>query len=227
MMASVEPVEELTAKGEFTKVQMDRINLIQRVKYFAEQELGMKKTKNYRKVYPRPMDQALWVISASPKDTMKLKTWWFPIIGRMPYLGFFSNEGAEKERYRLEKKGYDVVVRDAEAYSTLGWFEDPITMNMLKRSPAALADTIIHELTHVTIYVKGQSAFNEGFALFMGRFGALQFMQSVFGPENPQTKIALYVIDDERIFSAFLNKLLTELESFYSLPITRDRKSVV
>jgi predicted aminopeptidase len=224
VMASVEPFEELAAKGALTKAQMDKIDLIQRVKRYAEQELGVKKTNNYRRVYPRPMEQALRVVSASPKDTLQLKTWWFPVIGRMPYLGFFSNEKAEGERLKLEKQGYDAVVHDAEAYSTLGWFEDPITMNMLVGSPAVLADTIVHELTHVTVYVKGQSAFNEGLALFMGRLGALQFLQSACGSYHPQTQLARDLVHDERIFSDFLNGLLADLEAFYSSPITYQEK---
>ena len=224
MMASLETVEELTAKGALTSRQLEQIRLIQQVKNYAEKELGVKKTDNYGKIYSRPMKQVLQVVCACPKDAFKLKTWWFPVVGRMPYLGFFSHEKAQREKEKLEKQGYDVVIRDAEAYSTLGWFNDPITMNMLDRSPVVLADTIIHELTHVTVYVKGQGSFNEGLALFMGRLGAAQFLQSTRGPDHPESQLARHIVHDERLFSDFLDGLLKDLESFYSSPITHQEK---
>jgi predicted aminopeptidase len=224
IMASVETVEDLTAKGALNPSQLERIALIQEVKTYAEKEFGVRKTKSYSKIYPRPVKRVLLVVCASPKDALTLKTWWFPVVGRMPYLGFFNPEKAEREKENLERQGYDVIVRDAEAYSTLGWFSDPITMNMLDSSPVVLVDTIIHELTHATLYVKGQGSFNEGLALFMGRLGAARFLESTRGPDHAETQLAWRLVHDERLFSGFLDGLLKELESFYASTLTREEK---
>ena len=210
-----EEISKAREKALLNEAQLEKVELIQSVKKYAELELGIKETKNYNSVYPAPITDPIWVVSASPKDQFVLKTWWFPVVGRMPYLGFFKRVEAEKEKSRLEARDYDVVIRSAAAYSTLGWFKDPITSNMLEWSPALLVATIIHELTHVTIYVGGQSSFNEGLAQFMGVMGAVKFLDDKYGSRNAQTRTALNIARDEETFSAFLDLLITELEWLY------------
>ena len=88
-------------------------------------------------------------------------------MGRVPYLGFFRRKDAEPWIRRLENQGYETYIRTAGAYSTLGWFEDPVLPGMLKWSDYRLADTVLHELAHATVWIKGSVKFNESFASFV------------------------------------------------------------
>ena len=142
----------------------------------------------------------------------------------MPYLGFFDRESADAEREKLLKKDLDVSVGVADAYSTLGWFEDPVTLNLLEGSTLDLVDTILHEMTHTTLYVKGQGEFNEGLAMLVGKVGAILFLENAYGPLDPLTVEAKKSLEDERIFSSFLTSLLEQLESVYDSPITYQEK---
>ncbi|HIJ58907.1 MAG TPA: hypothetical protein HPP41_04510, partial [Deltaproteobacteria bacterium] len=97
-------------------------------------------------------------------------------------------EGAQEERDRLINEHLDVSLSVADAYSTLGWFKDPVTLNLIEGSTPDLVETILHEMTHTTIYLKGQGAFNEGVAVLVGKAGAFLFFQDVFGPSHPFTE---------------------------------------
>ena len=114
-------------------------------------------------------------------------TWWFPVVGNMPYLGFFDLEKARAEKEKWVQKDLDVIIGRADAYSTLGWFQDPVTRNLLQGSQVDLAETILHEMTHTTLYVKGQGAFNEGLAVLVGKVGTHRFMEKTYGPSHPLT----------------------------------------
>src|SRR5207247_1246767 len=105
-------------------------------------------------------------------------TWWYPVVGRVPYQGFFERGQAEAAGERLSGRGLDVEVRPAVAFSTLGWFADPLLSTVAQAPPVALADTVIHELFHSTIYVPGDATFNESAATFAGHRGAIAFFCS-------------------------------------------------
>jgi len=227
LLANSEPVEKAEKSGALDAAQIERTRDIQDIKRFAEDELGIKRTDNYSTIHLKPLQDPIHALSAAPKDELRLKTWWFPVIGRMPYLGFFDLKRAEEEKAKLVDQGYDVVLRSAAAYSTLGWFTDPITMNMMEWPLRAVAETIIHELTHVTLYVKGQTAFNEGFAQFVGMTGAVRYLSARVGPGDRQTILAERLIDDERVFSSFLDMALLSLELIYQSPVGYDEKLVL
>jgi predicted aminopeptidase len=142
-------------------------------------------------------------------------TWWFPVAGNVPYLGFFDLEAARKERDSLLADDLDTFLGRAEAYSTLGWFKDPLSLHMIQGSDLNLVETILHEMTHTTLYVKGQGEFNEGLAQLVGKRGALLFFERTFGPSHPVTVEARDSVFDEVVFSSFLVSLLSELDALY------------
>jgi predicted aminopeptidase len=142
-------------------------------------------------------------------------TWWFPVAGHVPYLGFFDLEAAKKERDSLLADDLDTFIGKAEAYSTLGWFKDPLTLSLIQGSDLNLVETILHEMTHTTLYVKGQGEFNEGLAQLVGKRGALLFCEKAFGPSHPVTQEARDSITDEVLFSSYLVSLLSELDTLY------------
>ncbi|MBW1797071.1 MAG: aminopeptidase, partial [Deltaproteobacteria bacterium] len=185
---------------------------------------GLKKTENYETVYLESNKRPIYVVSASPKDRLARITWWFPVVGDMPYLGFFDLTKAKAEKEELIKKDLDVILGMAEAYSTLGWFKDPVTLNLVEGSTVDLVETILHEMTHTTLYVKGQGEFNEGLAVLVGKVGAFLFLDKTFGPSHPFTVEAKKSIEDERIFCSFLGPLLKRLERLYDSPISYQEK---
>ena len=102
-------------------------------------------------------------------------TWWFPIVGRVPYRGFFSVDDALDAERDLQKEGYDTYVRPTAAFSTLGWFNDPVLSTTLQTDDVEIVTTVLHELAHRYLFVPGQVGFNESFANFIGRVAAIQF----------------------------------------------------
>lgn len=224
LLADSVPIEEALQKETLGPEQRNRLLLVARIKDFGEKELGLKETQNYQTVYLKSRQSPIYTVSASPKDRLERITWWFPVVGRMPYLGFFDLKSANAEKEKLEEKDLDVMIGEGIAYSTLGWFKDPVTLNLLEGSELDLADTILHEMTHTTLYVKGQGAFNESLAVLVGRVGAMRFMEKTYGPSHPLTLEARNAVEDERLFSTFLDSLLKELGALYGSTISYEEK---
>ncbi|MCP4667727.1 MAG: aminopeptidase [Deltaproteobacteria bacterium] len=209
------PVEEALQQDALSREQKGRLRLVAGIKAFGEKRLGLKKSRSYETVYLKSSQVPAYCVSACSKDSLTPVTWWFPIVGDMPYLGFFDLIRAREEKKELIKKDLDVIIGMADAYSTLGWFRDPVTLNLIKGSTMELVEIILHEMTHTTLYVKGQASFNEGLANLVGKTGALVFLRQTFGPTHPFTMEARKSIEDERIFSSFLASLLKRLEALY------------
>ena len=217
-------VEDALKSDLIKSDQKERLRLVAAIRDFGESELGLKKTQNYQNVYLDSDQPTIYIISACPKDRLTIVTWWFPIIGDMPYLGFFDLEKAKKGKDRLAKEGLDVNMGTAEAYSTLGWFKDPVTVNLLEKSPVELTEIILHEMTHTTLYLKGQSEFNENLANLVGKAGTISFMRETYGYTHPFTIEAENNLSDQRLFCSFLTSLLEMLESLYNSDISYEEK---
>lgn len=212
------PVNEALKNGSLGPYEKDHIRLVSLIKDFGEKCLGLRETRNYESVYLESNQCPIYAVSASPKDRLSRKTWWFPIVGETPYLVFFDLESARSERQRLVRDKLDVWIGMAEAYSTLGWFRDPLTLSLIEGSTVDLVETVLHEMTHTTLYVKGQPEFNEGLAVLVGKVGSCLFLKRTFGPYHSLTLESERVIQDERIFSSYINALLERLETLYDSP---------
>ena len=220
------PVEDALKDDGLGPREKGHLRLVDQVKAFGENELGLKRTQNYQTVNLKSHQSPIYTISASPKDRLTRKTWWFPIVGDMPYLGFFDLDKARAEKSRLEKDGLDVTIGAADAYSTLGWFKDPLTLNLIKGDTVDLVEIILHEMTHATLYLKGEGAFNESLAVLVGKMGAHQFLRDTYGPLHPLTTEAWNSIEDELVFSSFFNSLIEELECLYNTSIDYQGKLI-
>jgi predicted aminopeptidase len=218
------PIQAALNDRSLSPDEQERLRLVARIKAFGEKDLGLKETDNYETVYLSSSKRPIYTVSASPKDRLCQKTWWFPFVGDIPYLGFFDRERAREERDRLAAQGLDVFIGVADAYSTLGWFKDPVTLNLIQGTTPDLGEIILHEMTHTTLYLKGQSAFNEGLAVLVGKVGAVHFFEHTFGPLHPFTRKAKASLDDERRFSGFLNGLMDKLESLYGSSLSYEEK---
>lgn len=148
------------------------------IKNFGESHLGLKPSQNYEGYYQTKYDGVTFVVVAAPKLEMKQKEWWFPIIGSVPYKGYFNPDDAKKLQKELEEEGFDTHIFKSAAYSTLGWFKDPLTTPQLKNGRYHLAQTLFHEMAHSTLYIKGQGKFNEQMASFIGKKAAEAYFKS-------------------------------------------------
>ena len=208
------PVEEFLKDPDFPDSLKTKLNLIADVRAYAIDSLGLKDTKNYKTLFDQKGKEIMWVVTASEEFDLKAKEWDFPVLGSVPYKGFFDKDLAISLRDELEKEGWDVSIRNPGGWSTLGWFTDPILSKMLERSHGDLANLIIHEMSHATIFVKDSIDFNENLATFIGDRGAEKFLIDRYGRES--TAYRQY-INEDLDFLKFSDHMLRGSEKLDSL----------
>ena len=201
--------------GSAKEEEKRKILLVLEAKAFGERSLALRPTNNYTTFFDTRGKPVSWAVTASRKDRFDPYTWWFPIVGTIPYKGFFDKEDAFEEARELEAKGYDVSVGVVGGYSTLGWFSDPIFSSMLEQSEEELVELILHELTHSTVYAKGHGDFNESLATFVGREGAIEFVRRRWGERAEIYRRTLDRFADEDRIDGFMQELFRELDAFY------------
>ena len=210
------PLEKID-DDDFTRLVID-------IRSFAMNELGLAMSKNYTNYVELDRDYLAAVVSASQRDSFRRHEWYFPVVGRLPYKGFFDVEDARKERAKLDKKDFDIWIRGVDGFSTLGWFKDPLYSYMRDYSPFRLADLIIHELVHSTVFLKGQISFNEELAEFIGSEGARLFIESRYGIDSHEYREIQASETNSRNFVSFIQELIGELEILYSGDLGREEK---
>lgn len=175
------PLQDVLKDSTIADSTKQKILLIEEIRNFAIDSLGLNNSNNYQSYYDQKGKAILWMLVASPPFEIKAKEWSFPIIGSFPYKGFFDYSTAVNEAKLLAENGLDTSIQEVAAWSTLGWFNDPILSSMLERSEKSLANLIIHELTHSTIFIKGEGEYNESLASFIGEKGADAFLIHKYG----------------------------------------------
>lgn len=178
------PVEDFLANPSFPDSLKKKLYVIEEVRRYAIDSLGLNDTDNYRTLYDQKGKELMWVVTACEPFQLKPKMWDFPVVGSVPYKGYFNEERALKEARALEGEGLDVGVRNPGGWSTLGWFTDPILSGMLSRSEGDLASLIIHEMVHATIFVKDSIDFNENLASFIADTAAYNFLRWKYGKDS-------------------------------------------
>ncbi len=186
-----------------------------KVREYAMETLGLDESDNYFSYYDQGGKPILWNLSASEPFELKPYLWKFPFLGSMPYKGFFELERAKKERDKLAKEGYDTRIRTVSGWSTLGILKDPILSNMLERSDGELAEVIIHELVHATIFIKDEIDFNENLASFIGEVGAQQFLMDHYGDSSQSLTEYIQELEDSERFKRYMLQGTTKLDSLY------------
>ncbi len=215
VLASRQPVEKILADPQVSEEVKEKINVILEAKAYAEKSIGLNRTDSYTTVVKLDRPVASYNLMAAPPLELEPKTWWFPIVGKVPYLGYFDKKKALKKESKLKQKGYDTYLRGAAAYSTLGWFNDPIFEPILNYDIPTLVNITIHEMTHTTVFLEGHVDYNEGMALFVGNRGSLDFLSQKYGPDSEYVQKERDNIHNDRVFSAFLKKLHEKLDKLY------------
>lgn len=209
---SVDEVLADPTTPDSVKAQLTYIHAVRR---FAIDSLGLRDTRNYTTYYDQHGQPLLWVLTASEVFRIRPYQWKFPVVGTVSYKGFFRKEVGEREAQQLEESGFDIDYGEVGAWSTLGWFRDPILSGMLRRGQGRLAELIIHEMTHATLYVPGEVDFNENLASFIGEEGAKRFLNAHFGAEAPETIRYLDFLHDYNALARHLVRGTEWLDSVY------------
>lgn len=188
---------------------------VPKIKAFAQDTLGLEAGGIYDTIHPT-WDEVVWNVAACRPLAFRPKRYRFPIVGAVPYLGYFDEATARKQAARLEAEGYETYVRTAGTFSTLGWFDDPLLPGMLDWSEARLADTLIHELVHANVWVPGSAIFNESFANFVGHQGAERWLVATYGAGSAEHTAYLDADADGTRWRLLLAGLVTDLEAIYA-----------
>jgi len=156
----------------------DKLRLVLDIRAFAERELHLSANGHYRKYADLKRPFAVWNVYAAPELSVEPKSWWYPAVGRLDYRGYFSEAAAGKYGNRLAKDGFDVHVAGVAAYSTLGWFRDPVLNTFIDYAETDLAELLFHELAHQRLFVPGETDFNEAFATAVAEEGLRRWLHS-------------------------------------------------
>jgi len=220
IMRARRPIPQVLADSTTDADTRDKLAWVLEARRFAADELGIDVGDSYTMYTRLERDTLALVVSAAPKDQLAPITWWFPIVGRVPYRGFFSLDDALDAERDLQKKGYDTYVRPTAAFSTLGWFNDPILSTALQTDDVEVVTTVLHELAHRYLFVPGQVGFNESFANFVGRVAAIRFFctREGGGPDTVKCIRAQERWRDFQRFSLFIDQFTRDLERLYNDP---------
>ena len=195
------------------------------IKKFAVDELGLNEGKNYTRYKEIERDYLVTLISACKSDSFEPYIWNFFPMGEFPYKGYFIERHANYQVNRLKMEGYDdIYVRKVTAFSTLGILEDPVFSFFAKFSIFRLANLIIHEQTHTTIFIQNEINFNENLADFIGYQGALQYIGKLYGTDSDEHNLITAYIQDKEVYREYLNKLYLELDELYSSDLDLEDK---
>ncbi len=205
-------------------VSRDFLLSVREIREFAITELGLKDTANYTKYVETDRTYLVDVVSAVRADSFKRYQRWYPIVGEVFYKGFFDKRGADRFAGRLKKRGYDVYVRQVGAYSSLGRMVDPLYTYMRAYPEYRLAEMIIHEQVHATVWIPGHNQFNEELATFIGREGAAEYIRRKYGIDSPVYNYLLAVRADRETFLSELLSVYTELQKSYTITPDRERR---
>lgn len=210
------PVEECLSDPAFPDSLKKKLLFIREVRQYATDSLGLNDSKNYTSLYDQHGKPALWVITACAPYALQAYEWKFPFLGAVSYKGYFEKERGLPEAGALKKQGYDVTYHPTGGWSTLGWFRDPILSNMLKRNEGQLAELIIHELSHATLFLPGSIDYNENFATFVGEQGALKFLAHRYGITSAEYLRYNNEQQDEEKFGTYMLTSAIRLDSLYA-----------
>lgn len=219
------PIEKALTDPDLSETDRKKLELAQEVRVFSEKTLGLKASKNYSSFVKLDRDSVTYVVNASKKWKLEHYLWSYPFLGKMPYKGFFVKSDAEAEFQRLSQEDLDVHLRGVSAYSTLGWFNDPITSPMLRYSEEDFVDTLIHETVHVTLYIKNSADFNERLATFFAGVATIQFYEEKEGPNSLFVQKIKDEKHDSHLFSKFISNEIEDLKKWYLQQTERSESS--
>jgi len=176
ILAKRQSIPKLLARKDTRPALREKLELVMALRQFAEHDLNLKADGHYVCYADLGRRFVVWNVYAAPEFSLEPKKWWYPVVGSLKYRGFFSEKDARACGDRLARQGYDVHVGGVDAYSTLGWFKDPVLNTFIHYESADLAEIIFHELAHQRVFAAGDTDFNEAFATAVGEEGARRWL---------------------------------------------------
>ena len=213
ILARRRPLADLLADSTTSPALRAKVELVLAARDFARDSLGLDVGESFSAYSETGRDTLTLIVSGAYRDRLKSYTWWFPVVGRVPYKGYFDFDEARRQERALNARGFDTRLGAVSAFSTLGWFNDPLLPSTLRADSLTLANTVIHELTHSTYYAPGGAVFNESFANFVGSRGAQRFFRSR-GQETAAAEVAARW-QDERVLGRFWATLYARVDSAF------------
>lgn len=222
LMDRRQPIDELIADPATPASLRGHLQLTQDARDFASSVLLLPNNGSYRSYADLKRPYAVWLVVATPPLSVTPRRWCFVFAGCVSYRGYFSEADAQTFAQKLAQANDDVYISGGLAYSTLGWFDDPVLNTMLNRSESAIAGLLFHELAHQKLYVKDDSAFNEAFAVTVEREGMKRWMER----RNDATGFETYLADRQRqdAFYALLTGYRERLAALYATTLSEQQK---
>ena len=224
ILARRQPITELVDDSSTAPAVRAKLRIVLAARAFAADSIDLRAGKSFTTFTQLKHDTLVLVISAAYRDRLEAVTWWFPVVGRVPYKGFFDFPAAQRTARSMLDRELDVYLRPASAFSTLGWFNDPLVSSSLRADTLDLANTVIHELTHNTFYAPGQAVFNESFANFVGARGSAWFFRSRGQEGAAEEEDARW--SDEKLMADFWKRLHDAIDSAYKAHPGKDSSQV-
>jgi predicted aminopeptidase len=218
------PLLEAAADSALPEQERRLLSGIPELLRYAEEHVQLERGGSYESFYDTGERAVSYNVSACEQASFNQVVWSFPFVGSVPYKGYFDLEDARAEAERYRALGYDARVSEVRAYSTLGWFEDPVFRSMLVGGEVSLAVTLLHELTHATIFREGDARFSESLATFVGEQAALEWFAHRYGDGSARLEAARDEIRDGRVIAAFMRDLRERLSRVYGSDLSDEAK---
>lgn len=229
VLSGREPIDDVLADPRVEEPVKEKLKAVVRIRDFASSDLQLPDNDSYRTYVDLKRPFAVWNVFAAPEFSVEMKEWCFLFVGCVRYRGYFEEADAQAYAAELRQEGLDVYVTGIAAYSTIGWFDDPMLNTIIQRDEIRLAGLIFHELSHQVIYIKGDTAFNEGFAVTVELEGVKRWLEKNGTPlllEKYQARKARH-----KQFVELVTATRNQLESLYkkelSMEEMRSRKVAV
>lgn len=229
LLAQARPLDDWLADPATQPALKTKLQTVQEIRRFAVVELGLPDNGSYRSYAQLDRPFVLWNVVAAPELSLKARQWCFPIAGCVDYRGYYSQQAAQDYAAALQRDGYDVQVAGVPAYSTLGWFDDPVISTFIQYPDGELARLIFHELAHQTVYARDDTPFNEGFAVAVEELGLERWLAARH--DSAMTEAYQRYAQRKREFLALLDKYRAQLKDNYdsdaSDAVKRERKAAI
>lgn len=222
IVSARQQVDELIDDPSKPSALRAQMALASAIRQFATDELALPDNDSYRTYVDTKRDYVTWAVFAAPEFSLNTRTWCFPAYGCVPYRGYFSEEAANEFARKMQRQGLDVYVGGITAYSTLGLLSDPLLNTMFRRDETYLSGLVFHELAHQRVYVAGDTAFNEAFAVAVETTGVKKWLAE----KRDLATLRRYEADRRRNadFIALVSKTRIELKEIYAGPGSEEQK---
>ncbi len=220
LLAAARPIDAWLADPSTPPALRSRLEQAQRIREFASRSLGLPENGSYHAYAELGRPYVVWNVYAAPEFSVEPKQECFPFAGCVSYRGFFSEQDARRHAAQLRSQGYDVHVAGVAAYSTLGWFDDPLLSTFIQHSDTQLARVVFHELAHQLVYARNDTTFNESFAVAVEEEGVQRWLEA----EGRGAELDAFRASQarKREFAVRIKQTRERLASLYGLGLPRE-----